>query len=132
LLSATRINPIKRETRRTVDKTSAASELLSERRRERLLEKHKAQKDSSQGSVKISQSIEKEIESLPTPNPSKTEETKESVSRKQSATFLLYLKSKRNYRRGGVCPENESSLINVTEQLKEIFLRRNMEEMYLI
>lgn len=31
-----------------------------------------------------------------------------------------------------MCLENEADLINVAEQLKEIFLRKNMEEMYLI
>lgn len=133
LLSATKINPVKKEPRTTTDKKySTASKLLSERRRERLLEKQKAQNGVDQGqcgATTESHQIIKEIEPRKT---SKTEEVKEIVNRKPSATYLLYLKSKRNYRRGGVCPENESSLINVTEQLKEIFLRRNMEEMYLI
>lgn len=57
---------------------------------------------------------------------------KETGERKPSATTLLFLKGKRKGRRVGVCLENEPALINVTEQLKEIFLRRNMEEMYLI
>lgn len=56
----------------------------------------------------------------------------ETGERKPSATLLLFLKGKRKGRRVGVCLENEPALINVTEQLKEIFLRRNMEEMYLI
>lgn len=56
----------------------------------------------------------------------------ETGERKPSATMLLFLKGKRKGRRVGVCLENEPALINVTEQLKEIFLRRNMEEMYLI
>lgn len=56
----------------------------------------------------------------------------ETGERKPSATTLLFLKGKRKGRREGVCLENEPALINVTEQLKEIFLRRNMEEMYLI
>lgn len=56
----------------------------------------------------------------------------ETGERKSSATTLLFLKGKRKGRRVGVCLENEPALINVTEQLKEIFLRRNMEEMYLI
>lgn len=56
----------------------------------------------------------------------------ETGERKQSPTTLLFLKGKRKGRRVGVCVENEPALINVTEQLKEIFLRRNMEEMYLI
>lgn len=57
---------------------------------------------------------------------------KETGERKPSATTVLFLKGKRKGRRVGVCLENEPALINVTEQLKEIFLRRNMEEMYLI
>lgn len=57
---------------------------------------------------------------------------KETGERKPSATTLLFLKGKRKGRRVGVCLENEPALTNVTEQLKEIFLRRNMEEMYLI
>lgn len=56
----------------------------------------------------------------------------ETGERKQSPTTLLFLKGKRKGRRVGVCVENEPALINITEQLKEIFLRRNMEEMYLI
>lgn len=131
LLSGTKINPVKRETR-TDKKQSTASELLSERRRERLLEKQKAQngvdRDQCDGTTDI-QTTDKEIQPQKTP---KTEEPTEMVNRKPSATYLLYLKGKRKDRRGGVCQENESSLINVTEQLKEIFLRRNMEEMYLI
>lgn len=59
-------------------------------------------------------------------------ENKETGERKPSATTVLFLKGKRLGRRVGVCLENEPALINVTEQLKEIFLRRNMEEMYLI
>lgn len=57
---------------------------------------------------------------------------KETGERKLSATEKLFLKGKRKGRRVGVCLENEPALINITEQLKEIFLRRNMEEMYLI
>ena len=57
---------------------------------------------------------------------------KETGERKLSAMEKLFLKGKRKGRRPGVCLENEPVLINVTEQLKEIFLRRNMEEMYLI
>lgn len=56
----------------------------------------------------------------------------ETRERKPSATTLLFLKGTRKGRRVGVCLENEPALINITEQLKEIFLRRNMEEMYLI
>lgn len=56
----------------------------------------------------------------------------ETGERKPSATTQLFLKGKRKGRRVGVCLENEPALVNVTEQLKEIFLRRNMEEMYLI
>lgn len=57
---------------------------------------------------------------------------KETGERKPSATTILFLKGKRRGRRLGVCLENEPTLINVAEQLKEIFLRKNMEEMYLI
>ena len=62
----------------------------------------------------------------------KKEQREEDAPRKPSATYLLHTKCKRFGRRGGVCLENETTLTNVTDQLKEIFLRRNMEEMYLI
>lgn len=64
--------------------------------------------------------------------PDPENQDKETGERQPSATTLLFLKGKRKGRRVGVCLENEPALINVTEQLKEIFLRRNMEEMYLI
>lgn len=57
---------------------------------------------------------------------------KEIWERKRSATIILFSKGKRWGRRFAVCLENEADLINVAEQLKEIFLRKNMEEMYLI
>lgn len=60
------------------------------------------------------------------------EETNNLKARKLSATFLLFMKGTRKGRRCGVCLENERTLINVCELLKDIFLRRNMEEMYLI
>ncbi|XP_031553402.1 uncharacterized protein LOC116290499 [Actinia tenebrosa] len=135
LLSATKINPVKRESRTTDKKYhSTASELLSERRRVRLLEKQQAQNgiEQDQCGAKTESRSRTHKETEPYAKTSKTEEAKETVNRKPSATYLLYIKSNRKDRRGGVCPENESGLINVTEQLKEIFLRRNMEEMYLI
>ena len=64
--------------------------------------------------------------------PNAENQDKETGERKLSATEKLFLKGKRKGRRVGVCLENEPALINITEQLKEIFLRRNMEEMYLI
>lgn len=57
---------------------------------------------------------------------------KEIWERKRSTTIVLFSKGKRWGRRFAVCLENEADLINVAEQLKEIFLRKNMEEMYLI
>lgn len=57
---------------------------------------------------------------------------KEICERKKSTTIVLFSKGKRWGRRFAVCLENEADLINVAEQLKEIFLRKNMEEMYLI
>lgn len=57
----------------------------------------------------------------------------EAVSeRKTSATLLMFYEGKRKERRVAVCLENEPTLINIADKLKEIFLRRNMEEMYLI
>lgn len=78
-----------------------------------------------------SRSVAEEKGSTKKKNRSESQD-KETGERKPSATTLLFLKGKRKGRRVGVCLENEPALINVTEQLKEIFLRRNMEEMYLI
>lgn len=60
------------------------------------------------------------------------EESNDLKERKRSANYVLFMKGTRIGRRCGVCIENEQTLINVCELLKEIFLRRNMEEMYLI
>lgn len=60
------------------------------------------------------------------------EESNNFKERKRSATYSLFMKGTRKGRRCGVCLQNEQTLINVCELLKEIFLRRNMEEMYLI
>ena len=62
----------------------------------------------------------------------RNEENNNLKERKLSATFVLFMKGTRKGRRCGVCLENERTLTNVCELLKEIFLRRNMEEMYLI
>ena len=80
--------------------------------------------DNSRSTVEKNASTKKKLRSESQDN--------ETGERKPSATTLLFLKGKRKGRRVGVCLENEPALINVTEQLKEIFLRRNMEEMYLI
>ena len=81
-------------------------------------------KDNSHSTVEKNASTKKKTRSEGQDN--------ETGERKPSATTLLFSKGKRQGRRVGVCLENEPALINVTEQLKEIFLRRNMEEMYLI
>ena len=52
--------------------------------------------------------------------------------RETSPTIIAFRKARRKTRRCAVCLENEPSLTDIAVRLKEIFLRRNMEEMYLI
>lgn len=108
---------------------------LSARRRERLKERLKAAEESKEN-ISNAEQIKKVDETTINTTSDNCEQPKtereESVPRKRSPMFLGYLKCKRYARRNGVCPDNEPTLMNVTDQLKEIFLRRNMEEMYLI
>ncbi|XP_032220357.1 uncharacterized protein LOC116603366 [Nematostella vectensis] len=116
------VSPSEREGRHSGKSPGVASELLSERRRERQnRQKQKQSISSSEGSSEKTTAVSEN---------GKDEKPEGKV--KNSPTFLLFLKCTRFGRRGGVCVDNEGTLENVTEQLKEIFLRRNMEEMYLI
>lgn len=131
--------PVKKETKPQPKSCARTADELSERRRERLQEKLKAAESKENISnaeniktVDDTKNITTSTNDNHDGNNNGKEEEKDAVPRKRSPTFLEHMKCKRFGRRHAVCLDNEPTLVNVTDQLKEIFLRRNMEEMYLI
>ena len=118
------------EERRSADSTESTVVLNSAtNHKHRLKDTRKYHHHEQAGNVKELNHLETEKRA---PKSDKNCSEEQAEERKPSATLLLFLKGSRKGRRVGICVENEPSLINVTERLKEIFLRRNMEEMYLI
>lgn len=137
-------SPVNDEPKPQATSCAEAVDKLSEKRRERLQEKLKTSANNNTNKESI-----KELDDTSTGDNcnnnnnsnnynndcdnSRTEEEQVDITkRKKSPTFFVHVKCKRFGRRNAVCTENEPTLVNVTDQLKEIFLRRNMEEMYLI
>jgi len=132
-------SPVNEENKPQTKSCAETVDQLSARRRERLQEKTSRENNnkSTEDIKKIDDTSTDKKNSNNNNNKgddnNRTEEEQEDIStRKKSATLLGYVQCTRYGRRNAVCIENEPTLNNVTDQLKEIFLRRNMEEMYLI